>query len=117
MDRRFDTRRLGQAGEQRAARWYVSHGYRLVVQNWRCPEGEIDLVAAKGDLVVFAEVKTRTSDRYGSPFDAVDWRKQRRIRRLAAIWMAEHPTRVARSIRFDVVGVKGTTVEVREASF
>jgi putative endonuclease len=88
----------------------------VVARNWRCADGEIDLVVARDALVVFVEVKARASDRYGSPALAVDHRKQRRVRRLAAWWLAEHS--VSRSaIRFDVVAVTGTRVEVFEAAF
>jgi putative endonuclease len=88
----------------------------VVARNWRCADGEIDLVVMRDALVVFVEVKARASDRFGSPALAVDHRKQRRLRRLAARWLAEHS--VARSdIRFDVVAVTGAQVEVFEAAF
>lgn len=117
MERRFDPRRLGRHGEGRALAWYLDHGYRLVERNWRCRAGEIDLIIAGRGEVVFVEVKTRSSSRYGTPFEAVDHRKQRRLRRLAAIWLSENPSARRRSIRFDVVAVIGTRVEVRERAF
>ncbi len=85
-------------------------------RNWRCREGEIDLVLVRDRLVVFCEVKTRSSDAYGSPASAVTATKQARIRRLAVLWMREHRVG-ARSIRFDVACVVGGTVTVIESAF
>lgn len=116
-DRRFDSAQLGDRGEDRALAWYLERGYRLVDRNWRCRSGEIDLIVAKDREVVFSEVKTRSSTRFGTPFEAVDQRKQRRIRSLAAIWLSSHPSAFDRPIRFDVVSVIGTRVEVRERAF
>jgi len=106
----------GRFGENEAARWYAHHGYRVLDRNWRCEHGEIDLVLEGDGVVVFSEVKARASAEFGGPQGAVDWRKQRRLRRLAAVWLAEHrPGSV--SIRFDVVAVVGARVEVIEAAF
>jgi len=85
-------------------------------RNWRCAEGEIDLVAGRRGLVVICEVKTRASDRYGLPAEAVGRSKQLRLRRLGAIWLATHPHERA-TIRFDVAAVLGTRLEVIEAAF
>jgi putative endonuclease len=97
------------------ARWYVAHGYEVVDRNWRSSTGELDLVACLGSLVVFCEIKTRASDRYGPPEAAVGWAKQRRIRLLAAEWLAAHDRHGA--IRFDVAAVTGVRIEVFEAAF
>ncbi|MST31546.1 YraN family protein, partial [Acidimicrobiaceae bacterium USS-CC1] len=82
-------RRLGSHGEDLAAGWYVERGYEVVARNWRCPDGELDLVVRQGRLYVFVEVKSRTSDAFGVPAEAVNRAKQSRIRRLAAQWL-EH---------------------------
>lgn len=111
---RYDPHQLGRAGEDRAQRWYLSRGYELVARNWRCREGEIDLVLRMCDRLVFAEVKTRATDRYGTPFDAVDVHKQRRLRFLAGRFLAAYPGLGNCSVRFDAVAVVGTRVEVRE---
>ena len=112
--------RLGAQGEQLAADWYVARGYRVVARNWRCREGELDLVvrAEDGDLV-FCEVKTRSSDRFGVPAEAVTPAKQRRLRMLAARYLAaQGDRRTGRGgVRFDVVAVMGGRVEVIEAAF
>jgi putative endonuclease len=119
---------LGRFGEERAADWYRSNGYRVVDRNWRCPTGELDLVvvreqpAAQGVEVVVVEVKTRSSERFGSPLEAVGPDKQRRIRRLAGEWLAVRWPEVSsdrrpRRVRFDVVAVVGGRVQVVEGAF
>jgi putative endonuclease len=100
---------LGRQGEEYAAQYLTDAGYRIVARNWRCPQGEIDLVASHGDEIVFVEVKTRSSLRFGHPFEAITVAKLARLRRLAAAWCeaaSESPgrPRVSR-IRIDVVGV------------
>jgi putative endonuclease len=118
--------RLGARGERLAADWYVARGYTLVARNWRCREGELDLVVAREGELVFCEVKTRSSDRFGAPAEAVTRAKQRRLRQLAAMFLAEQAAtggealsyrRGRRGIRFDVAAVTGGRVEVIEAAF
>lgn len=118
--------RLGARGEQLAADWYVARGYRLVARNWRCREGELDLVVARDGELVFCEVKTRSSDRFGTPAEAVTPAKQRRLRVLAARFLAAAEgaegagagsARAGRGIRFDVAAVTGGRVDVIEAAF
>ncbi len=112
----FDPSKLGRDGEDVVARWYEERGYRIVARNWRCSDGELDLVLVRGDTAVVCEVKTRSTDRFGSPFDAVDHRKQRRLRRLAARWLQEASIRPA-AVRFDVAGVMSRRVAVIEDAF
>ncbi len=109
-------RALGAHGERLAARWYEARGYTVVDRNWRCRDGELDLVLAKGRTVVFCEVKTRSSAAYGSPAEAVTRTKQLRLRRLAVRWLDEHEARPG-GLRFDVAGVVGREVSVIEAAF
>lgn len=105
-DARSDTRRaLGDAGEDAVARWYTEAGYRLLDRNWRCREGELDVVVARGQVLVFCEVKTRRTTAFGSPAEAVTVAKQRRLRTLAMRWLDEHPEARARTMRFDVASV------------
>jgi putative endonuclease len=95
---------LGRSGEDIAVDLYEARGYEVLERNFRCKEGELDVIAAKGRTVVFCEVKTRRTDRWGEPSEAVDHRKQARLRRLAAAWLRERrPGSV--DIRFDVVSV------------
>jgi len=105
----------GRWGEDLAAHWYATHGYEVVDRNWRSPTGELDLVACAPSLVVFCEIKTRASDRYGPPEAAVGSAKQRRIRVLAAQWLSVHDRHG--SIRFDVVAITGVHIEVFQAAF
>ncbi len=95
---------LGRRGEDLACRMFERLGFTVEDRNYRCALGEIDVVAGRRDLVVFCEVKTRTSDRFGDPAEAVNWRKQARLRRLAGHWLAAHPG-PRRDVRFDVVSV------------
>jgi putative endonuclease len=80
-------RRLGTAGEEAVASWYEARGYEVLIRNWRCREGELDLVLRDGRKFVFCEVKTRTTDAFGAPVEAVTRTKQMRVRRLAARWL------------------------------
>jgi putative endonuclease len=101
-----DARRaLGAAGEAAVARWYEEHGYEVVDRNWRCREGELDVVLARRGEVVFCEVKTRRGTGFGAPVEAVTAAKQRKLRTLALRWLADHPQRAARDLRFDVASV------------
>jgi putative endonuclease len=113
-----DPRRiLGREGEAMAADWYTDHGYQVVVANWRCRDGEIDLIVRRARLFVFCEVKTRSSTAFGAPIEAVTRTKQMRLRRLAAKWLEEdcplHPS----AVRFDVVSILGGVIEVTEGAF
>ena len=109
-------RLLGAEGERAAADAYVGAGHRILDRNWRCREGELDLVVTDGSIVVFCEVKTRSSTAFGVPAAAVTTAKQRRIRHLAMRWLDEHDVR-ARTLRFDVVSVIDGKVEIVEAAF
>jgi putative endonuclease len=108
---------IGRSGEDAAALWYQARGFRVLDRNWRVRGGEIDLVCSDGAVVVFCEVKTRTTNRFGRGLEAVDWRKQQRIRSLAVQWLqtAHQPHR---HLRFDVADVDGAgNVEVIEGCF
>jgi putative endonuclease len=99
---------LGRFGEDVAVAHLADDGYEIVDRNWRCRDGEIDVVARDGRVLVFCEVKTRSSDRFGTPAAAVVPRKAARIRRVAAAWLREH-RQAAESLRFDVVAVRRST--------
>lgn len=107
---------LGARGEGLATRWYVDNGYVVVARNWRCDIGEVDLIASRANVVVIAEVKTRAGERFGSPAEAVGFAKQRKLRRLAAVWLAGSPIHYD-EVRFDVVSIIGNRVDVIEAAF
>ena len=114
-----DARRtLGTKGEDAAAQWYLRQGYEVVARNWRCREGELDLIVRAGRTYVFCEVKTRTTTVFGAPVEAVTRDKQMRIRRLAARWLEDGAPGPAKDIRFDVASVLGPReVEVVEGAF
>jgi putative endonuclease len=95
---------IGAYGERLAARHLEAAGLVVLARNWRCPDGEVDLILRDGDDLVFCEVKTRRGALFGSPAEAVSPTKVRRLRRLAARWLAESTVR-PREIRFDVVSV------------
>jgi len=109
-------RARGQWGEDLAAAHYLRHGYELLDRNWRSPTGELDLVVALGDIVVFSEVKARRTADFGPAAAAVTVAKQRRIRHLAVEWLRAHEFSVPR-IRFDVVAITGTDLELIEDAF
>lgn len=96
---------LGRAGEAEAARFLEDRGYRIVARNVRADRVEIDLIARRGVLLVFVEVKSRRSLRMGTAAESVDRRKQERLRRGASAWLASRPAaaRGVRRLRFDVV--------------
>lgn len=95
---------LGNRGERIAAAYLTDAGLLVLDRNWRCREGELDIVARDGDALVFCEVKTRRGVGFGHPVEAVTIAKQRRLRTLAQRWLAAHEEH-APELRFDVVGV------------
>lgn len=104
--RRPDRRELGRLGENEAVRYLQMQGLTVIERNWRCREGEIDIVALDdtGGCLVVVEVKTRTSEFFGRAVEAVTPVKARRLRVLAARWLADHPIATSQ-VRIDVVGV------------
>jgi putative endonuclease len=105
---------LGLLGERIAERWLLSHGWRIVARRFRSGHRDIDLVAERGGLLAFVEVKARRGATFGDPVAAVHWRKQRELGRSARVWVARfgEPGAV---YRFDVIGVliEGARVRVR----
>ncbi len=97
-------RTLGRYGEELAARYLTEQGWQVLERNWRCAHGEIDLIARDGDALVFCEVKTRRTERFGGAVEAVDRRKVARLRRLVAAWLQCHEERAGR-VRIDVIGI------------
>lgn len=95
---------LGRTGEQLAVEFLVQSGYRVLERNWRCRQGEIDIIARDGATTVFVEVKTRSGLGYGHPFEALSLPKLARLRRLAGAWCEAHPL-VVGDIRIDAIAV------------
>jgi putative endonuclease len=111
-----ERKHLGDYGEALARRAYEQAGYAVLAQNWRGDAGEIDLVLARDGCVVVCEVKTRATERYGVPAEAVDWRKQRRLRKLAAEFLAANKPS-CRTVRFDVVSIVSGRLLIIEEAF
>jgi putative endonuclease len=105
---------FGELGERIAARWLQREGWRVLERRFRSGRRDIDLVVEREGTVAFVEVKARRGDRFGDPVDAVHWRKQRELRRSAAVWIDRHGA-PGQAYRFDVVGVlvMGDQVRVR----
>jgi putative endonuclease len=95
---------VGRFGEQLAVRHLEAAGLEILDRNWRCADGEIDIVAADGDTLVVCEVKTRSGTGFGDPAEAVVGAKAARLRRLSLRWLAAHGLGW-RDLRFDVVTV------------
>ena len=98
---------LGRHGESVAVAHLERVGLRILARNWRCPAGELDVVALDGSCLVAVEVKTRSSLAYGHPAEAVTWEKAARLRRLTAQWLQDHGAEHGHlsSVRIDVVAV------------
>lgn len=105
-------RRLGEWGERQAEQHLLDAGYRIVARNWRAAVGELDLIAEKERTLVFVEVKARSTDRYGSPEEALTRRKRRRLQRAAWRYL-EETDQLRADWRLDVIAlVRGSDGEV-----
>jgi len=102
--RNLFTKLLGDKGERYAARYLKKQGFRIVARNHKNQFGEIDLIATDGNQVVFVEVKTRKSDKFGAPVEAVNAAKQRKLTQLAMAYLKKNKL-LDRSARFDIVGI------------
>ncbi|MCP1134630.1 YraN family protein [Paenibacillus polysaccharolyticus] len=95
----------GKIGEEEACRWLVKQGYSILQRNWRCRSGEVDIIAVREDLLIFVEVRSRSSNSgFGTPQESVDQRKMQQVRSTAGVYIqmsGEH----TRQIRFDVIAV------------
>lgn len=95
---------LGRRGEDAAAEHLGRSGWKIIDRNWRCADGELDIVAVDGPTIVVCEVKTRSSTAFGTPAEAVTPAKAARLRRLAARWLAAQGVRHA-AVRIDIIGL------------
>jgi putative endonuclease len=95
---------VGKYGERVALRHLEDAGFEILARNWRCNDGEIDIVARDRGVLVICEVKTRSGLGFGLPAEAITRSKADRLRRLAYRWLQEHPAGGA-DVRFDVVSV------------
>lgn len=96
---------IGSRGEDLAAEYLSGDGFTILDRNWRCRYGELDIIAAEGEVLVFVEVKTRTGRAFGTPAEAVTHTKLRRLRRLAGIWLAAQGGSWP-AVRIDVIEIR-----------
>jgi putative endonuclease len=106
----------GRSGEDRASLWYTERGFAVLARNWRCSQGEIDLLCSRDRILVVCEVKSRRTDRHGAPFEAVTQAKQLRLRRLVVAYLRIYGGRYD-EVRFDVASILGSELTVIEGAF
>lgn len=105
MPQKGNTRSFGTQGEDYAVKLLRAKGYKILTRNFRSKFGEIDIVAQEGDTLVFIEVKTRWSDKFGAPEEAVTSRKLFKIKKTAEYFSLTHPT-LPKKLRIDVVAIE-----------
>ena len=114
----MNNRQVGRRYESMAADYLISQGYEIVSRNYQNHRrGEIDLIARENGVIVFVEVKYRTTLKSGEPEAAVDGRKQQRIRKAARSYLYEHRLSMETPCRFDVVAVLGTVIRLIRDAF
>lgn len=106
----MNKRQAGAAWEEAAARYLEQKGVQIAARNYRCSQGEIDVIGYHQGCLCFIEVKYRKDDAFGSALEAVDVRKQNRICRCADVYLYRNRISPDQSVRFDVVAVCGGTV-------
>lgn len=94
---------LGSKGEDIAVNFLKQKGYKTLHRNYKTPLGEVDVIVKDNDTIVFVEVKARSSDAFGQPFEAVDYRKQQKLKKIALYYLKQN--KIESSIRFDVVSI------------
>ncbi len=114
---KFYKKLLGRLGELTTARFLKKKGYKIIDKNFTNKIGEVDLIALYGDLLVFIEVKTRSSTQYGNPSDAVDYNKQRKYVLLCESYLLLHKEYKNKYVRFDVVEVLNGEINHIENAF
>lgn len=110
-------RSVGSAFEETAAKWLISQGFRILMHNFFCCFGEIDLIAEENGTLVFVEVKYRKNDAFGDPAEAVNAAKQRKIRTAASYFLMSRGLSDDVSIRFDVVAILGQKIRLYRNAF
>lgn len=106
---------LGRTGEDRALLFLKKRGFNILERNFRAGKtGEIDIIALKGELLVFAEVKTRTSDSKGNPSETITYYKKKSIFHTALAYLSKHPEYTEYNIRFDLIAIIGDDIECIE---
>ena len=101
----MDPRELGRKGEDEAARFLEARGWKILGRNVRLGRREVDVIATRGQVLVFVEVKSRSGDAWGDPLEAITQKKRQEIARAAAGWLREHAHSHIGIIRFDAIGI------------
>ena len=112
----YNKRQIGTEKEKLAGAYLEKNGYEIIDYNYRCRQGEIDIVAKDGEYLVFCEVKYRSSERSGTPFEAVDYKKQKTISRCALFYITQRHLEYL-PCRFDVVSVTEDAIQVIKNAF
>ena len=113
----MNKRQVGTHYESMAVQYLTDAGYHILERNFRCRTGEIDIIAKDGAYLVFVEVKYRASAACGSALEAVDYRKQQSILRVAQYYMVSHGYGTQTNCRFDVVAIQGTEITLIQNAF
>lgn len=100
-----------------AADYLTECGYTILERNYREKSGEIDIIAKEGGYIVFAEVKYRKNDAYGNPLEAVDYRKQQKIRHTALSYLRKEKYPYNTPVRFDVIGIMDSQITLVKNAF
>jgi putative endonuclease len=110
-----EKRRLGFLGERRAVKYLKKQGYKILERNFKCPFGEIDIIVTKDDIVAFVEVKTRSSDYFGMPHEAVNRERCRRYINSAKFYFSGKIINC--TVRFDVLEILSGQINYIENAF
>lgn len=113
----MNRRGVGTTYEKQAGLYLMQQGYEVIEYNFRCRMGEIDIIAREGEYLVFVEVKYRANEGRGNPLEAVDWKKQRIISRVAAYYCLTHACDETIPCRFDVVSILGDEISLIKNAF
>ena len=116
MDMRQNNRAVGETYERKAAAYLKSLGYEIIEYNFRCRQGEIDIIAKDGEYLVFCEVKYRSGTKAGTPMEAVDYKKQRIISRCELVYITKKRLGEI-PCRFDVVSVTDQEIHILKNAF
>ena len=107
----MDRQQIGRAAEDAAVAFLISHGLQIIARNFRRRVGELDVVARESDTLIIVEVRTRASNRFGGAAASVDFRKQAKLQRAAALFLLHRPDLGKLRVRFDVIAVTPAGIE------
>lgn len=113
----LNKRQMGTFYERKAEEYLLQKGYKIAERNFQNRSGEIDIIAMDGEYLCFVEVKYRTTNTYGTPFEAVNYHKQSQIRKAAKYYMMKHGLDEWTPCRFDVIGFEGEKITHIENAF